>query len=163
VYLQVHQLGGWSVRLQVHRRNDGKIKQVWSMRSECIYVYWGSSERDQNDLRTYQMVYQIVLQLTVTEWHRKRHSPNGIMSDSWDNYQEMITEILQRPRLRSKDSKLWSNQSIIGSPVPNASTGMFTKRLAQMNDKPSYCRPAWRILKEDKYNYWRAPCQSHRL
>jgi hypothetical protein len=46
VYLQVHRLGGWSVRLQEHRSNDGKIKQVWSMPNEYIYVYWSSSEHD---------------------------------------------------------------------------------------------------------------------
>ena len=27
-----------------------------------------------------------------TEWHHERQSLNGIMRDSWDNYQEMMTE-----------------------------------------------------------------------
>jgi len=36
----------------------------------------------ENDLRTYQIVYRTALRATVTEWHRKRQSPNGIMRDS---------------------------------------------------------------------------------
>ena len=74
------------------------------------------------------------------------------MRESWDNYQEMITEISQRPRSRPKDSKLGLNKRIIGSPLPKAPTGMFTKRLTELNVERPYWRPisllgrCWRSL-----------------
>jgi len=46
VYLQVHKLGGWSVRLQEHQRDDEKTKRVWTMRNKCIYAFQSSSEED---------------------------------------------------------------------------------------------------------------------
>jgi len=43
-----------------------------------------------NDLRTYQIVYRMAARQRVTELQHERHSPNGILTDSLDNYQRMI-------------------------------------------------------------------------
>jgi len=78
----------------------------------------------ENVLQTYQIVYRTVSQETVTEWHHERQLRQ---------LPEMITEISQRLRSRSKGSKLGLNMRIIGSPLQKAPTGMFTKRLTETN------------------------------
>jgi hypothetical protein len=96
----------------------------------------------ENDLRTYQIVYQTGSHAShrnasreiVTEPPRERQSPNCIMRDSGDNYQEMITEISQRPKSRSKDYKLGFNKRIVGIPLPKAQTEAY--------------KPGWPTLQE---------------
>ena len=74
----------------------------------------------ENDLRTYQIVYQTASRETVTEWHHERQL---------------------RQLLRDDDSKLGLNNRMIGSPLQKAPTGMFTKGLTEMNAECLYWRP----------------------
>jgi len=73
-----------------------------------------------NDLRTYQIVYRTAWRETVTEWHHERHL---------------------RQLLRDDDSKLGLNTRMIGSPLPNAPTGMLPKQLTELNAERLYWRP----------------------
>jgi len=52
---------------------------------------WEDLIEIENDFRTDGRVYQTAWRVTITEQHSKRHSPNGIMRDHWDNYEKMIT------------------------------------------------------------------------
>jgi len=63
------------------------------------------------------------------------------MRDSWDKYKEMMTEISEWPRSRSKDSELGLNRMFIGHPLLKAPTGMFCKRLSKTNAEQPYWRP----------------------
>ena len=75
---------------------------------------------------------------------------------SSDNHQEIITEISQRPRSRSKDSKLRVNMRIYREPSTEG-TDWDVYQTAYGNE----CRttilkadkPAWPIPKEYEYNY----------
>jgi len=86
VYLQVHRRGEWSVRLQEHQRDDEMIKRVWMMPNECLNVYQSSSN-------TYQIVYWMASQETLTEWH-----PTPNMAEcpyiriEYEDYQKPSTE-----------------------------------------------------------------------
>ena len=61
----------------------------------------------ENDLRTYHIVYRKAARATVTEWHRERQSPNGIMRESWDNYPEMINEHTDQDHGRMTQYRHW--------------------------------------------------------
>jgi len=61
----------------------------------------------ENDLLTYQIVYRTASPVTVTERHRERHSPNGIMRDSWNNYRETMTEHSDQDHCRMTSNSDW--------------------------------------------------------
>jgi len=71
VYRQVHRLGGWSVQLQEHWKDDEKINLPNGITKDS---------------------HQTASRETVTEWHHEWLSPNGIMRDNCENYREMMTE-----------------------------------------------------------------------
>jgi len=103
----------------MHRKDDErKVKFAWSMPNECNYVYRSCSERDR-------------------KWspNKPNNRPNGIASDSHRTASwKTVTEWHHETRL---------NMRIIGSPLPKAPTGMFTKRLTELDVK----RPYWRAIR----------------
>jgi len=97
VYLQVHRLGGCSVRLQMHRKrwweDQGRLmyaKQVpiWQPKKfrtryrTTPFVYWSSSEPDQ---KWFPNVQNSLLNGIARDSHRMA------LWDSLDYYQKMIT------------------------------------------------------------------------
>jgi len=67
------------VQLQLHRKDDGKSSKCDLCRTSAIMSAEAVPNETENDLGTYQIVYQPALRETVTKRHRERQSPNGIM------------------------------------------------------------------------------------
>jgi len=85
----------------------------------------------ENDLRTYQIVYRTALRETVTEWRRDRQSRQLPKDDH-----RIVLNGGRRNLVL-----LGLNMRIIGSPLPKAPTGMFTKRLTELDAERPYRRP----------------------
>jgi hypothetical protein len=86
----------------------------------CIWPTEAVANETENDLRTYQIVYGMASRETVTEWHR---------------------ETVETTTKRSlPDCLEWRAQElrIIGSPLPKAPTGMFTKWLTELDVERPY-------------------------
>jgi len=77
------------------------------------------------------MVYRMASLETVAKCHNERPLRQLPREDDW----------AYRAGSRSKDSILGLNKRIIGSPLLMAPTGMFTKRLTEMNAERPYWRP----------------------
>ena len=154
----MHRLGGWSVRLHEHRRDDDMIKFAWSMPNECNYVYRSSSEQD--------TVQQHFVYRSSCEQARKwsPNVPNGLLNgiarDSRDNYREMMTEHTDQDHGRVSQYWDWIS-GLLGALYRRNRLECLPNWM--WNDHTEGYKPAWPMLKEDEYNYWRSPCESHRL
>ena len=67
-------------------KSTGEMTRISSefdlRRTSAIMSTKAVPNETENDLWTYQIVYRMASRATVTEWHRKRQSPNGIARDS---------------------------------------------------------------------------------
>jgi len=154
----MHRLGGWLVRLHEHRRDDEMMKFAWYMPNESNYVYRSSSKRDTVQLHCVQR------SSFKQDWKWSLNVLNGLLNgivrDSRDNYREMMTEHTDQDHGRVSQYWDW---------MWRLSGALYRRHWLEWipnwmwNDHTESYKPAWPILKEDEYNYWQAPCESHRL
>ena len=100
-----------------------------------------------------------------TERHRERQSPNSIMSDSWYNYREMMTE--HNAQDHSQMTPNWDRIRGLSGALPTEGTDWDVYQTAYRNgcrmtilEAHKAARP---MLKEHEYNYRQTLCDCHRL
>ena len=130
------------------------------------YVYWSSSEQDwkwslnipyslANGIASDS--HQMASQETVTKWNQERQWRQLPRDDHWDFAATKIT--VEGLQIGIEWEDYWEPST----DGPDWDVYQTAYRNECRTPILEAYKPAWPMLKEDENNYWRAPCESHRL